>query len=38
MRNSVDISHLITVGVALFGWLAVHRFSAWRDRNTLQGA
>jgi predicted nucleotidyltransferase len=32
MSASVDISHLITVGVALCGWLAVHRFSAWRDR------
>ena len=32
MSNSVEISHLITVGVALFGWLVVHRFSAWRDR------
>ena len=32
MSDSVDISHLITVGVALCGWLAVHRFSAWRDR------
>jgi len=32
MSDSVDISHLITVGVALCGWLAAHRFSAWRDR------
>lgn len=32
MSNSVSISHLITVGVALGGWLVVHRFSAWRDR------
>jgi hypothetical protein len=32
MSDSVDISHLITVGVALCGWLAVHRFSSWRDR------
>lgn len=32
MNDSVNISHLITVGVALGGWLAVHRFSAWRDR------
>lgn len=32
MSESVNISHLITVGVALVGWLVVHRFSAWRDR------
>lgn len=32
MSDAVDISHLVTVGVALSGWLAVHRFSAWRDR------
>ena len=31
MSDSVDISYLITVGVALCGWLAAHRFSAWRD-------
>ena len=31
MSDSVNISHLITVGVALGGWLVVHRFSAWRD-------
>lgn len=32
MSDCLSISNLITVGVALGGWLAVHRFSAWRDR------
>lgn len=32
MSDSVNISHLITVVVAIGGWLVVHRFSAWRDR------
>lgn len=32
MGDALNLSHLITVGVALVGWLAVHRFSAWRDR------
>ena len=32
MSDSINISHLVTVVIALGGWLAVHRFSAWRDR------
>ena len=32
MSETVNSSYLITVGVALVGWLVVHRFSAWRDR------
>jgi len=28
----IDISNVITVLVALAGWLVVHRLSAWRDR------
>lgn len=32
MQNwEINISHLITVVVALGGLLAVHRFNAWRD-------
>lgn len=25
-------SHIVTVLVALFGWLVIHRLTAWRDR------
>ena len=32
MWNSINVSHLVTVLVALAGWFAVHRLSAWRDR------
>lgn len=32
MNDIVNVSHLVTVGVALGGWFAVHRLSAWRDR------
>ena len=28
----IDISHLVTVFVALAGWYLVHRLTAWRDR------
>jgi predicted nucleotidyltransferase len=32
MSDLVNLSHLVTVGVALGGWFAVHRLTAWRDR------
>ena len=32
MWDEINVSHLVTVLVALAGWFAVHRLSAWRDR------
>jgi len=32
MSEYINVSHLVTVGVALAGWFAVHRLTAWRDR------
>jgi hypothetical protein len=32
MNDLINVSHLITVGVALGGWFVVHRLTAWRDR------
>jgi hypothetical protein len=28
----INVSHLVTVLVALGGWFVIHRLSAWRDR------
>lgn len=32
MSEYINVAHLVTVGVALGGWFAVHRLTAWRDR------
>jgi len=31
-QSRVNASHIVTVLVALVGWFAVHRLTAWRDR------
>jgi hypothetical protein len=35
VAGDVNISHVITVLVALVGWFFVHRLTAWRDRKSL---
>ena len=35
VSGDIDISHIITVLVALLGWFFVHRLTAWRDRAGL---
>ncbi len=32
MNDIFNASHIVTVLVALVGWFAVHRLTAWRDR------
>jgi hypothetical protein len=32
MEDFFNASHIVTVLVALVGWFAVHRLTAWRDR------